>query len=203
MITTAQIFNQIKNQIKSDDFSHKAAVFIPLIRDEYDQLNILFEVRAATLRWQPGDICLPGGKMEARDHSAIDTAIREMIEELGLPAEKIKIYGQLPAFISAVGFEIYPVVGELTCQQFRLNKDEVAQTFTVPLEWFIKNPPRKTAMEVAHKPATDFPFELLPNQAKDWQKRSQHDIYVYHYQNFVIWGLTAHIIQLFLHTINS
>lgn len=201
MITTEYIFNKIENQIKKYNIADKAAVLIPIVRNHDDQLCLLFEVRSSTLKWQPGDICFPGGKMEVSDHNAINTALRETEEELGIEKDKIKVYGQLPSFLSAIGLKIYPVVGECLSTHFKLNEAEVADTFMVPINWFISNPPLKATMEVAHKPAHDFPFELIPKRSKDWQKRSQHDVYFYHYQHHVIWGLTAQIIQRFLTTI--
>lgn len=202
MITTEHIIYKIENQIKERDFSKNAAVLVPIVRDSSNRLNLLFEIRAATLKWQPGDICFPGGKMDVMDKTIVDTAIRETQEELGVLISSIKIYGELEPFFSTIGLNIHPIVGELTTSEFNFNKDEVSQIFLVPIEWFIKNPPIKATMEVAHKPADNFPFELIPQRAKDWQKRSQHDIYIYHYQDKVIWGLTAQIIQQFLKAVN-
>lgn len=202
MISKKQILNKLENQIKKPNFAGKASVLIPLIEDASGKLNLLFEVRSTLLRWQPGDICFPGGKMEATDSTPIDTAVRETHEELGIEKNTIKIYGELPSFYSTIGFKIYPVVGELTSDVFNLNPDEVSQTFCVPVEWFLNNPPIKTAMDVGHKPADNFPFDLLPERTKEWQKKSQHNILVYHYHDYVIWGLTAQIVQQFLKTIS-
>lgn len=200
MISTKHILNRIENQIKNDTFSNKAAVLIPIVNN--NGLNLLFEVRASTLRWQPGDICFPGGKMDAKDNSPIDTAIRETSEELGIAKNEIKIYGKLPSFFSTIGLKIYPIVGEMKTSELNINRDEVAHTFSVPINWFIENPPIKANMAVAHKPMDGFPFELIPKVSKEWQQRTQHDVYIYHYKDFVIWGVTAQIIQLFLKTIN-
>lgn len=202
MTLTAQLIkDRIENQSKTVNKADKASVFIPIIKNSHDQLSLLFQIRSSLLTWQPGDICFPGGRMETQDCSPIDTAIRETHEELGIAKEMIQVYGQLPAFISAIGLKIYPIVGELSSLQFNLNKNEVADTFTVPIDWFIANHPVKATIEVAHKPANDFPFELVPQRSKDWKKRSQHPVYFYHYQKYVIWGLTAQIVQLFLTTI--
>lgn len=201
MITISNIINKIESNSITADLKDNAAVLIPIIYVN-NQLHLLFEVRSSTLKWQPGDICFPGGKMEWIDNSPIDTAIRETSEELGIAENNIKIYGQLPSFLSNIGLKIYPVVGELASLELNINKNEVSNTFSVPIEWFIKNKPIETIIEVAHKPTDNFPFHLIPNYTKIWQKRSQHNIYVYHYENYVIWGLTAQIIRLFLKTIS-
>lgn len=201
MISKKHILNRVENQIKKHNLADKAAVLIPIIEDNDGRLSLLFEVRSSSLRSQPGDICFPGGKMDITDHSPSDTAIRETHEELGITKNSIKIYGELPSFYSAIGFKIYPIVGELTSTQFSLNQAEVSHTFCVPLDWFINTTPIKATIEAAHRPADDFPFALLPQKSKDWQKRSQHEVYIYQYQGYVIWGLTAQIIQQFIKTV--
>ncbi|MFP3361046.1 coenzyme A pyrophosphatase, partial [Planococcus sp. SIMBA_143] len=39
---------------------YKYAILLPLMEKE-DGIHLLFEVRAASLRRQPGEICFPGG----------------------------------------------------------------------------------------------------------------------------------------------
>ncbi|MFR0063407.1 MAG: NUDIX hydrolase, partial [Megasphaera micronuciformis] len=57
------------------------AVLVPFIKNA-GGLDLLFEVRSKTLRWQPGDISFPGGKIEASDVTPLAAAIRETGEEL-------------------------------------------------------------------------------------------------------------------------
>ena len=40
------------------------AVLVPLVERE-DGIHVLYEVRALTLRRQPGEVCFPGGHIEA------------------------------------------------------------------------------------------------------------------------------------------
>lgn len=58
----------IKNKLKDRKVNisgHKTmkkySLLIPLININ-NELNIIFEVRAKTLKTQPGDVCFPGGK---------------------------------------------------------------------------------------------------------------------------------------------
>ena len=55
---------------------HSYAVLCPLV-ERPDGLHLLFEVRSAALHRQPGEVCFPGGRMEAgetpepkHDHSS-------------------------------------------------------------------------------------------------------------------------------------
>ena len=54
--------------------------------------EILFEVRAAGLRHQPGEVCFPGGKIE-KGEGAREAAARETCEELCLDRSGIEILG--------------------------------------------------------------------------------------------------------------
>ena len=46
------------------DQCHQAAVCIPLLKNTNGGYDVLFEVRAATIAHQPGDVCLPGGMVK-------------------------------------------------------------------------------------------------------------------------------------------
>lgn len=55
-----QLIQSILSNHKLDK-SRDAAIVIPLVREEDQSLSVLFEVRALTLRSQPGEVCFPGG----------------------------------------------------------------------------------------------------------------------------------------------
>ena len=203
MITLEKITDILKTTKHPKQINNKAAVLIPIVKVD-NQLHLLFQIRSHKLKWQPGDICFPGGKVEIEDINPEQTAKRETCEELGLSINEITILGQLPKFIATLGMIIYPFVGKIdSIDDLKLNFDEVESIFTVPLEWFKNNQPLHATMQVGHKPDNDFPYNLLPNRSKDWQKRSEHLVYFYQYNNYIIWGLTAQIIKQFINTIQK
>ena len=53
-------------EIENESDYLSSAVLVPLVRRE-GRLGVLFEVRSTALTWQPGDICLPGGRIELDD----------------------------------------------------------------------------------------------------------------------------------------
>ena len=68
------------------------AVLIPLV-ERADGMHILYEQRSTKMKTQPGDVCFPGGRMEPGETPA-ECALRETEEEIGIPADKIRILGQ-------------------------------------------------------------------------------------------------------------
>lgn len=68
----------------------------------------------------------------------------------------------------------------------------------MPLDFLLKNPPRIAHMELTNKAGDDFPFDLLPRQPHEWNKRKGYHVYIYEYGGHVIWGMTARILHGFL-----
>ena len=96
-----------KPSLDRDDNLWDAAVLLPLVNTQQG-VSVLFEVRAAKLGWQPGDVCFPGGRAECSDESFEATAVRETCEELGLESSSIKIAGGLNYLVTHMGPVIHP-----------------------------------------------------------------------------------------------
>ncbi|BBB90274.1 MAG TPA: NUDIX domain-containing protein [Methylomusa anaerophila] len=177
----------------------QAAITVPLIEKE-GELAVLFEVRSQAVARQPGDICFPGGKIEANDVGPLAAAVRETSEELGVPAENIRILGALDYLISPIGVALYPFVAELSLpQNFTLSTGEVAEVFMVPLTYLLNAKPLVTEMEMATKPINGFPFDLLAeNYPRGYRRRATYPVLFYKYDKYVIWGLTARVLEGFL-----
>ncbi len=187
----------VKIQNETDYFA--AAVVVPLLRQQDGELALLYEVRAAQLSWQPGEICFPGGRIEPGDTGPRQAAARETHEELGLDPGGLRLLGPLDYLVSPIGVIIHPFAGLIADPAtLRPNPDEVAEVFTVPLKFFLENEPLAAAMEVATRPLPGFPIELVPpGYPKDWRRRSKHPVLFYRYGRHVIWGLTARMTHSF------
>ena len=68
--------------------------------------------RSPLLRKHPGQIALPGGGEDPGDRDAVDTALRETHEEIGLPPGRVEVLGTLPRVaVPFTRFVVTPVVG--------------------------------------------------------------------------------------------
>jgi len=115
-----------------------AAVLMPLVMR--DELMLLLTLRTTNLSSHSGQIALPGGRTDATDVDAADTALREAHEEIGLPRSHTEVLGTLPIYITGTAYVITPVVALVT-PGFVLqpNPAEVADVFEVPLA-YLMNP---------------------------------------------------------------
>lgn len=179
----------------------ESAVMILLMEDA-GELSIVFEVRAHKLRSQPGDVCLPGGKVELGENPR-ETSIRETMEELKLERDQIEIIGDMDYFISPYGNRMYAFVGKLKYGEINPNEDEVHHVFKVPLSFFLEHEPLLYKMEIGPVNQEGFPFHLI-NGGKDYKFRKGYlDEYFYEYKDYVIWGFTAQIVKSFIEVLQN
>lgn len=170
------------------------SVFVPLMKIE-GEICVVYELRALSLRRQPGEISFPGGKME-KGESPRYAAVRELCEELLIPSDKVQVFGETDYLITRGTSQIYSFAGlikDIDFEDIRPNVDEVEKLFYVPLRWLMENEPKKYTMDVELIQSVDFPFELIPN-GKDYKfYKGVDEILFYEYEDYVIWGFTAKI----------
>jgi 8-oxo-dGTP pyrophosphatase MutT (NUDIX family) len=151
-----------------------AAVLVPLV-DRPEGLTVLLTQRTDHLHHHGGQISFPGGRVEEHDTSAIETALRETEEEIGLDRRHVDIVGFLDLYQTVTGFLITPVVSFVE-PAFQLNPDpfEVADVFEVPLGFILdsRNHERRSVM----------------------YKGRERRFYVLPYEDRYIWGATAAIL---------
>ena len=176
--------------------SHRAyAVLVPLVERE-GELCLLYEVRAKTLRRQPGEVCFPGGRMEPGETPEA-CALRETWEELGIPSDRVKVLGRLDFIAHRANFIMYPILGLVDAgalsPHLRPSPDEVEEYFLVPLSHLLETEPIEYEYELIPTPAENFPYELIgiPRDYK-WQ-HGRENVPVYPWQGRAIWGLTGRI----------
>ena len=171
------------------------AVLCPFLERE-DGLQLLFEVRSATVR-QAGEVCFPGGLREAGE-TYLQCALRETEEELAIPQREITVLGQSDFVCGQRGFLLQPVLGLVSPEglaAMRPSPDEVAEVFTVPVEFFRTTPPEIHTYQLTPNVPEAFPYEAVGIPRDYPWARGRVDVPIWHWQGHVIWGLTARIVQ--------
>lgn len=114
----------------------RAAVLVAIVAHE--RPTVLLTQRTEHLPSHAGQVAFPGGKLEPSDKDAIDAALREAREEIGLEPHFIEPIGYLDALRTHTGFHIDPVVA-IVQPGFELSLDasEVAAAFEVPLAFLM------------------------------------------------------------------
>lgn len=172
------------------------AVLAP-VAEEGGELYLLFEVRSATLRTQPGEICFPGGGIETGE-TAAEGALREMGEELGLRPPLVELGAPLPRLWHQAGFATQPFLARLAPgwrEALDPGRDEVAETFLVPLDFFRRTQPELYLCETTLVVPDNFPYDKIgfPQGGYPW-RRGKLPVPLWQWGDKAIWGFTARIV---------
>jgi 8-oxo-dGTP pyrophosphatase MutT (NUDIX family) len=155
----------------------KAAVLLPIV--DHEEPELLLTLRASTLDAHAGEVAWPGGRHDPEDTDLLTTALRETHEEIGVPAPQIEVVGELRPFISKFGLLVTPFVGVVAASvELYPNADELEAVFSVPIHYLLDDPRTRTDVIERHG--------------------ERHEVPVYHYEGYRIWGLTAMILREFM-----
>ena len=180
------------------DVRNAYSVLIPLIKRD-NEVHILFEKRALSLKNQPGEISFPGGGIERGENSR-DAAIRETCEELLINKRDLAIIGKGDFLVNPYSAIIYSYVGILNIEFDAISpsKEEVESIFTIPLDFFKINKPKSYKTKINLIREDSFPYELIPNGRNYKWKRAEGEMDFYVYKDIVIWGFTAKMLRNFI-----
>ena len=159
-------------------YSLKAGVML-LLYLRRDDPHIILIRRTSTVLRHKDQIGFPGGQLEAGE-DAVQAALRETGEEIGVAPDRIDVAGSLtPLFIPPSNFCIYPVVGTAEGPLvFTPERSEVAEIIEVPLARLMD-------------PASA--------QTEDWTLGGRTvEVPFYAFGPHKIWGATAMVLAEFL-----
>ncbi len=163
---------------------------------------IVFEKRAGTLRRQPGEVCLPGGARKSGE-TAQENAVRETTEELCIDRSQISVRAQMDSLVTSYDNKLDVFLCELSDYKMTYSESEVGEIFTVPVRFFLENEPDVYVNEIKTVPAKDFPYDKLPEGVSYGWRSGHRNVYFYFYNDQVIWGMTAYIMQSVAKIINN
>jgi 8-oxo-dGTP pyrophosphatase MutT (NUDIX family) len=151
-----------------------AAVLVGLV-PRADAVQVLLTRRNDALRQHAGQVSFPGGRVDPGDADAIDAALRETHEEVGIPRDLLLPLGYLDPLATVTGFRVLPVVATIAPGYVAIpDAREVAAVFEVPLD-FLLEPANRMVRHFVHEGRT----------RRVWE---------YRYPDQRIWGATASIL---------
>ncbi len=192
-MTFEQIIDKLKSEIKKPlpkDKAHiklsplnrnfniplsvKNASVTLLLYPDNNNTYLIFTKRTKYNGIHSDQICFPGGKNESYDKSLLDTASRELFEEIGLINQKPIFIGHISKiYIPPSNNLVTPFIAYLnTTPNIKINYNEVNSVFSIPISTLINLPITTTII-------------------KSQQKTIKAPAYIF--QNHIIWGATAMI----------
>ena len=173
------------NKLKIPDDAKESAVLILLFPDGKRKTQMVLIQRADYKGTHGGQIALPGGKIEERDQTLLDTALRETEEEIGVPINMVKHIGALtPLFIPVSHFKVHPFIG------------------------YVQDPPSYIPDPVEVSGVIDFPLHTLIQdhavQSGLVPIRGQElKVPYFQIKEHIVWGATAMILSEFVSVLDT
>ncbi|MBX7456703.1 CoA pyrophosphatase [Qipengyuania sp. 1NDH17] len=153
------------------DRTADAAVLIAVT--EREDPTVLLTQRPRTMRDHPGQVAFPGGKIDEGE-DAVEAALREAWEELGIAHEQVRVIGTTDRYQTGTGFDITPVLATVPADlPIRPDPREVESWFEAPLD-LLMDRSRWNENEVFWKGANRCYYEM-------------------DHEGYRIWGVTAAI----------
>lgn len=167
----------------SDDITREgqrqASVLMPLVKRAAGWQVILTQ-RPMTMPRHPGQISFPGGRREAGE-SALEAALRETHEEIGIAPSAVTTLGRLPSFNAVSEYRVTPYVGFLDPRAAIVrDQREVEEVFEVPFA-FVMDGANHITRDVFFD-GRDHRLYDMPYTGADGRHRN-------------IWGMTAMIMR--------
>jgi 8-oxo-dGTP pyrophosphatase MutT (NUDIX family) len=135
-------------RIHEIDVFKPAAVLIAMT--ERERPGLLFLHRPSNMRAHAGQIAFPGGRIDPGEN-AVDAALREAWEELGISPSQVQVVGTSDLYRTGSGYEITPVVGIVPADlEIVPNPTEVSQWFEAPVD-FVLDPANQMQKTIEHE----------------------------------------------------
>lgn len=164
-----------------------AAVALTLVEGDDGEAAFLLTRRAAKLRAHGGQWALPGGRLDEGE-DAVEAALRELDEELGLGLPSGRVLGLLDDYPTRSGFVITPVVVWGGADpRFALDPREVAELHRIPLAALLRpEVPRVRTIPESDRPVLSIPLDVADVHAPT-------AAIVYQLREVVMRGLTTRV----------
>lgn len=177
-----------RNRQRPPELPGKARVggVLLLLYCHQQTMHLVLTRRRDDMRSHAGQISFPGGRQEAQE-TAVEAALRETEEEIGVPTGAVSILGTLSSiYIPPSDYEVHPFVGWVNSGKrpfFRPEPNEVAEILEVPLPLLFDPNTREVGPVPVRGAAYTVPY--------------------YNVNGHKVWGATAIMLSEFLARLRS
>lgn len=169
---------ELSDLLPPDAVQMEAAVLVGLI-ERPNGMQVLLTRRTDALRHHGGQVSFPGGRVESEDGDAVEAALREAHEEIGLERRQATPLGYLDPLTTITGFRVLPIVAALDPGFVAIpDPDEVAEVFEIPLAYLMA-PENLERIEIDYRGRPRHVLEYRSHESAPGQR---------------IWGATASIL---------
>lgn len=169
-----------KNLSGMEDFK-RSSVIMPLFLDNGIP-HMLLTLRTEKVKDHQRQISFPGGTLKENE-PLLETALRELYEEIGVRKDEVKILGELDEIFTLTYYRIKPYVGFIDYpREFNISRDEIEELIFVRIEDLLKK--------------ENFRKEIKGNFLGE-----PYPVYFFTIGDINIWGATAKIIKNFLEVV--
>jgi 8-oxo-dGTP pyrophosphatase MutT (NUDIX family) len=130
--------DDLEKQQEASRLELRAAAVLLLIVNRAPEPTVVFTQRTTHLADHAGQISFPGGRHHPEDRDAVDTALREAHEEIGLERQRVQILGRMPEYRTVTAYAVTPIVGWIEPPlEYTPDPREVDAVFEVPLGFLL------------------------------------------------------------------
>ncbi|MEL6204644.1 MAG: CoA pyrophosphatase [Pseudomonadota bacterium] len=137
--------------------------------------RVVLTKRSSRLKHHPGQVALPGGKIDDADADAASAALREAKEEIALDPTSVTVIGAMPPHETVTAFSVTPILATAPPFTPVPEAGEVAEVFEVPLS-HLADP------------------ENFSIERRRWRGRWR-SYYTVPFGPYYVWGATARIMR--------
>jgi 8-oxo-dGTP pyrophosphatase MutT (NUDIX family) len=160
-------------------FDPTAVMALFLFNQAVPDLLFIQKADVAGYPWR-NQMAFPGGHVDDTDESSLETALREVEEELGIHPENVEVIGSIGHFQTINHKDIQAFAGIWNQQEpIRFDPVEIRRIFQIPVS-LLMTLHREKGYQGKTPPITDL---------------------TYPFKNVVIWGVTAKILHHMLETL--
>lgn len=164
----------LRKQIRDVNRAKEASVLALFYPNKNGQTQLVFILRKTYKGVHSAQVAFPGGKPEPVDNSLLEAALRETEEEIGVPANRVKVLRALSqVYIPPSNFYVQPFLGitEFT-PKFIKQENEVETIIEVGLDQILDNRNVKT-----QKVKASYSADV--------------EVPAFVFKGYVVWGATA------------